>query len=137
MAEPEFKAQATATQPTPADVPRGELGPLNEAVAPAPERPAPEPTPPEDFEEEVVLPDTDDFDDDAVPADEDETLLFGPTDMPEQPMTQGVPVGPGAPSVLIDQSPDDFLNAFAARLRSRRDLPDEVRAWADRRAAGG
>lgn len=133
----ELKAQATATQPVPADIPKGELGPLKEAtqaaeVPPQPALALPEQVVEEPLEEEelgsaLALED----DEDTVPSGEDEELLLGPSDFPDQPLTQGAMFGAGADRLAMDIDQGEFLKRTAERLL-RTAGSDSVRLWATR-----
>ncbi len=128
--EGELKAQATETQPVPADIPKGELEPLKEAVPEPLAPPPPVDIGPREDGEDLVLEDGE-FDAQG----EDEELLFGATFLPDQPMTQGSDFGPGADGVAVSQSPAEEMRQVAERFLVT-DVSDSVRAWAVRVAMG-
>lgn len=53
---------------------------------------------------------------DLVPRDEIEQALFGPTRLPNQPITAGAPIGPGPSQVRLPGNDEDILRQAAREL---------------------
>lgn len=72
-----------------------------------------------------------------VPKGAEEEFLFSPTDRPEEPLTTGVPVGPGAPTTRHAYLDDAGLAVQVAR-RAAADpaAPKAIRKWATRALEG-
>ncbi len=79
------------------------------------------------------------FDDeeDLEPLGEDEDLIFGPTDIPDEPPTAGMSYGPGGGEFrLPGESPDRFLDRMAAKIAALPEASPDAKLWALRRLAG-
>lgn len=78
-----------------------------------------------------------DDEEDYVPANEDEAFLLAPTDRPDEPLTQGVPFGPGLDSTRFAfATDDDLLDRLAEKVRANAAADPQARAWAAQRAKG-
>lgn len=65
-----------------------------------------------------------------------DAVLFGPTDYPDRPITNGMSFGPGANfSPNPDETEDQFMHRIAIRALEA-DSPEDVKVWAARRLAG-
>lgn len=79
----------------------------------------------------------DDDDDEFVPAGEEESFIFGPTDRPEEPLTQGAPIGPGSDFLRFSyESDDQFTRRVAEQIISLPTAPGEARGFARRLLEG-
>lgn len=72
-----------------------------------------------------------------APTGDEEEFLYSQTDRPAEPLTQGVPAGPGADFTRhAIETDDDFKHRVAASILSRPGVSRETKAWATRAAAG-
>ena len=129
----EFKQQATVTNPQGTELPKGAATQLNEAAAIIEE----------DTEEDLDLgeefaPDEFDFEEEEGPAvTGDLAALFAPSDRQEEPLTAGMPQGPGAPETpRAAEGPRAFLRRVASRMAASPSASSEVKDWAFRVAEG-
>ena len=105
----------------------GSVGRANAAAQRA--RPAPEPSP-----RQAQMMGAQPGQAPLEPQNDIEAGLFGPTRLPDQPITAGAPFGPG-PMGIPPASADDRLLTFVRSLATD-DAPDEVRSFADRLERG-
>ena len=71
------------------------------------------------------------------PSGDEEEFLYAQTDRPEEPLTQGVPVGPGAPTTRHAYVSDEDLAVRVARQASADPAaPKSIRKWAARALEG-
>ena len=72
-----------------------------------------------------------------APSGDEEEFLYAQTDRPEEPLTQGVPVGPGAPTTRHAYVSDEDLAVRVARQASADPAaPKSIRKWAARALEG-
>lgn len=72
-----------------------------------------------------------------VPSGDEEEFLFAQTDRPEEPVTAGAPVGPGAPTTRHSfVTDDDIAVQVARRAVADPNAPKSIRKWATRALEG-
>lgn len=79
----------------------------------------------------------DDDDEDFVPAGEEEDFIFGPSERPDEPVTQGAPFGQGSDFLRSSYEDDDsFTRRIASQIVAAPSSPGEARGFARRLLEG-
>lgn len=130
MAEPQFRVGGSTELAYGDATALAEAQDLAEDLRPAP----PDPGPPIEEGSPAL-----DFPGDAGGvADPDlDAVLFGPTDFPGRPLTNGMSFGPGNNfSPNPQETEDQFMQKYAIKVLETTGAPEEMRDWAARRLAG-
>jgi hypothetical protein len=79
----------------------------------------------------------DDEGDEFVPGGEEEDFIFGPSERPDEPLTQGAPFGQGSDFLRMSyESDDQFTRRIASQIVAAPSSPGEARGFARRLLEG-